>query len=37
VQVRGKYNRRASAEEQHWVQQWLAAAQLTVSDYAWEN
>lgn len=37
VQVRGKYNRRASAEEQHWVQQWLTAAQLTVSDYAWEN
>jgi hypothetical protein len=36
VQVRGKYNRRASAEEQHWVQQWLAAARLTVSAYAWE-
>jgi hypothetical protein len=37
VQVRGKYNRLASAEEQRWVHQWLAEARLTVSDYAWEH
>jgi hypothetical protein len=37
VQVRGKYNRRATAEEQHWVQQWLTEARLTVSEYAWDN
>jgi hypothetical protein len=37
VQVRGKYNRRASPEEQRWVHQWLAEARLTVSEYAWEE
>jgi len=37
VQVRGKHNRRASAEEQRWVQQWLAEARLTVSVYAGED
>ena len=36
VQVRGKYNRRPSPEEQGWVLRWLQENRLTAPDYVWQ-
>ncbi|RYY08379.1 MAG: hypothetical protein EOO36_23920, partial [Cytophagaceae bacterium] len=35
VQVRGRYNRPPSPEEQAWLLCWLREAQLTAPDYVW--
>jgi hypothetical protein len=36
VQVRGKHNRRPSAEERGWVLRWLQENHLTAPDYVWQ-
>lgn len=37
VQARGKYNRRPTPTERHWLAHWLREERLTAAEYVWEH
>ena len=37
VQARGKYNRRPTPTERHWLTHWLQKERLTAANHVWEG